>query len=146
MPSFHRSEGKSYFDTRMISKLLCLHSNAQNFVYFVFICHYLCLMNLKWFFPSQKSSCGKEAGAKHHNILWRIQNFTMLAMKSVEDSMQRLNKKRKVRNLRRKLPKPSNSNGEPNTDREESLKFVAIFRVCSKFKKNNFLRLIFSWS
>ncbi len=35
---FHGSGLKSYFNTRTIGKLLCLHSNAQNFMYFMFIC------------------------------------------------------------------------------------------------------------
>ncbi len=32
---FHRSRGKSYCNTRTIGKLLCLRSNALNFIYFV---------------------------------------------------------------------------------------------------------------
>ncbi len=38
---FHQSWGKSYFFTRVIGKLLCLHSNVQNYMYIAFICHYL---------------------------------------------------------------------------------------------------------
>ncbi len=110
---FQGSGGKSYFNTRMISKLLCFHFNAQNFTYLMFIWHYLCYMDLKWLFLSQNSSWGRwRPRVSTINVLWRIQNFTMLTMKSVKNSMQRLNKKRKVRNHRRKLSKPSDSNGE----------------------------------
>ncbi len=79
----------------MIGKLLCLCSNAQNFMYFMFICHYLCHMNFKWLFPSQKSLGGRERQTNALNVLGRIQHFTMLTMKTNENSMQGLKKKKK---------------------------------------------------
>ncbi len=84
----HWSGGKSYFDTRMNSKLLCLHSNAQNLMYFVVICHYLCYINLKGLFPIQKSLRGRERQRLSTiNVLLRIQNFTMVTIKSAENSL-----------------------------------------------------------
>ncbi len=58
------------------------------------------------------------------NVSWGIQNFTMLTMKSFE-AVDRRRTKKKVGNHQRKLLKSSNSNGEPDKEGEESLKFTA---------------------
>ncbi len=63
----------------------------------------------------------------YHSYMKPATSFQVPKMYNVVpiNSVQGLNKKRKVRNLWRKLLKPSDSNGESDTDGEESFKFAA---------------------